>query len=37
MQVNVLIPAGAPSGNAVPILFTVGGVTTQSGVTLAIQ
>jgi len=37
MQVNVLIPAGAPSGNAVPIVITVGAASTQSGVTLAIQ
>jgi uncharacterized protein (TIGR03437 family) len=37
MQVNVLIPVGAPSGNAVPIVITVGTASTQSGVTLAIQ
>uniref|UniRef100_Q01TB9 BACON domain-containing protein n=1 Tax=Solibacter usitatus (strain Ellin6076) TaxID=234267 RepID=Q01TB9_SOLUE len=37
MQVNVLIPAGAPSGNAVPIVITVGTASSQSGVTLAIQ
>ncbi len=37
MQVNVLIPAGAPSGGAVQIVITVGTASTQSGVTLAIQ
>lgn len=37
IQVNVLIPAGAPSGNAVPIVITVGTASTQAGVTLAIQ
>ena len=37
MQVNVLIPANAPSGSAVPIVITVGGIPTQTGVTLAIQ
>jgi uncharacterized protein (TIGR03437 family) len=37
MQVNVLIPATAPSGTAVPIVITVGNVSTQAGVTLAIQ
>ena len=37
MQVNVLIPSTAPSGNAVQIVITVGGVPTQAGVTLAVQ
>ena len=37
MQVNVTIPAGAPSGNTVPIVITVGTVSSQAGVTLAIQ
>jgi uncharacterized protein (TIGR03437 family) len=37
IQVNVTIPATAPSGAAVPIVITVGTATTQAGVTLAIQ
>ncbi len=40
-QVNVLIPANAPSGPAVPIVITVGtgtsAVNTQSGITVAVQ
>jgi uncharacterized protein (TIGR03437 family) len=37
MQVNVLIPAGAPSGSAVPVVVSVGTASSQPGVTLAIQ
>jgi uncharacterized protein (TIGR03437 family) len=37
IQVNVTIPATAPSGPTVPILITIGTATTQAGVTLAIQ
>jgi uncharacterized protein (TIGR03437 family) len=36
-QVNVRVPANAPSGSAVPIVISVGGSGTQSGVTLAVQ
>jgi uncharacterized protein (TIGR03437 family) len=40
-QVNVLIPANAPSGAAVPIVITVGtgtaAASTQTGITLAVQ
>ena len=36
-QVNVRIPAGAPSGSAVPIVISVGESSTQSGVTLAVR
>ncbi len=36
MQVNVVIPPNAPSGN-VPIVVTVGTVNSQSGVTVALQ
>jgi uncharacterized protein (TIGR03437 family) len=35
-QLNLLIPANAPPGAAVPLSVTVGGATTQAGVTLAI-
>jgi uncharacterized protein (TIGR03437 family) len=37
MQVNVLIPANAPTGGAVPILITVGTANTQTGVTISVQ
>ena len=36
-QINILIPDNAPAGNAVPIQLVVGGVSTQSGVTVVIQ
>jgi uncharacterized protein (TIGR03437 family) len=36
-QINVLIPANAPVGPSVPIQLTVDGVSTQPGVTAAIQ
>jgi uncharacterized protein (TIGR03437 family) len=36
MQLNVQIPANAPSGN-VPIFVSVGGTSTQSGVTVSVQ
>jgi uncharacterized protein (TIGR03437 family) len=37
MQVNVQIPAGAPSGGAVPLVITVGTTPSQSLVTVAVQ
>jgi uncharacterized protein (TIGR03437 family) len=37
MQVNLLIPANAPTGSSVPLLISVGGTATQTGVTVAIQ
>ncbi len=37
MQVNIQIPASATSGSAVPVVINVGGVNSQSTVTLAIQ
>jgi len=36
-QINVQIPANAPSGANVPLQLMVGGVTTQAGVTLSIN
>ncbi len=36
-QINVFVPAGAPTGSAVPIQLVVNGTSTQSGVTVAIQ
>ena len=37
IQVNILVPAGAPSGPSVPIVITIGTATSQPGVTVAIQ
>ena len=36
MQINALVPAGLPAGNAA-VSITVGGVTTQGGVTIAVS
>lgn len=36
-QINIQIPMNTPAGPAVPLLLTMGGVNTQSGVTVAIQ
>jgi uncharacterized protein (TIGR03437 family) len=37
MQVNLIIPATAPTGPSVPIVITVGTASTQAGVTVAVQ
>jgi uncharacterized protein (TIGR03437 family) len=37
MQLNVEIPSGIRTGAAVPVLLRVGGVPSQTGVTLAIR
>lgn len=37
LQVNVVVPPGVPSGSAIPIVLTIGGVPSQPGVTIAIQ
>jgi len=37
LQVNVLIPAGAPVGDSVPVVLTVGPSKSQAGVTIAIR
>jgi uncharacterized protein (TIGR03437 family) len=36
-QVNALIPSGVNPGSAIPIVLTIGGVSSQAGVTIAIQ
>lgn len=36
-QVNAVVPQGAPSGSAVPVVLSVGGVLSPSGVTIAVQ
>jgi uncharacterized protein (TIGR03437 family) len=37
MQVNLMIPATAPTGGAVPIVITVGTAPSQAGVTIAVS
>jgi uncharacterized protein (TIGR03437 family) len=36
-QINVAIPSGTPTGNAVPIQISLGGVTTSANITIAVQ
>lgn len=36
-QINVQIPANAPKGISVPIILTINGIATQTGVTVSIQ
>jgi uncharacterized protein (TIGR03437 family) len=36
MQINAQIPSGIQTGNAVPVVVQVGGVSTQAGVTVAV-
>jgi uncharacterized protein (TIGR03437 family) len=35
-QVNVQVPAGSPAGDAVPVILSIGGVTSNTG-TIAVQ
>ncbi len=37
LQINAVVPPGATTGSSVPIDVTIGGVTSQAGVTLAAQ
>ena len=37
VQLNVLVPAGAPSGNNVPVIVAIGSAGTTAAVTMAIQ
>ena len=36
-QLNILIPPDAPTGSNVPIQLVINGVSTQSGVTIAVH
>ncbi|MDX2151547.1 MAG: hypothetical protein SFV54_12490 [Bryobacteraceae bacterium] len=36
-QVNLTVPAGAKAGKTVPVFITIGGVTTQAGVTISVK
>ena len=35
-QINITLPAGTPTGNAVPIQLVVGGITTSNTITIAV-
>lgn len=37
VQINIVIPAGAPAGDAVPVQITLGGVTLPSTLTISVQ
>jgi uncharacterized protein (TIGR03437 family) len=37
VQINLLIPANAPTGNAVPLVVTIGGASSRSDATIAIK
>jgi uncharacterized protein (TIGR03437 family) len=37
LQVNVRVPPGVASGNAVPVVLTIGGVSSPPGVTMAVR
>jgi uncharacterized protein (TIGR03437 family) len=37
VQINALVPATVAPGGAVPLLVAIGGVSSQSGVTVAVQ
>jgi uncharacterized protein (TIGR03437 family) len=37
IQLNVLIPDNVPTGGAVPLVITIGGASSRSGVTVAVK
>jgi uncharacterized protein (TIGR03437 family) len=36
-QINIIVPAGAPTGNAVPLQIQMGGITTSNQITIAVS
>jgi len=36
-QIDILIPSGVPTGSAVPVVVTIGGVSSQGNLTVAVQ
>jgi uncharacterized protein (TIGR03437 family) len=36
-QINITLPAGTPTGNAVPLQIVMGGITTSSSIVIAVQ
>jgi uncharacterized protein (TIGR03437 family) len=37
LQVNAVVPAGASPGSAIPVVVNVGGISSQGGVTIAVN
>jgi uncharacterized protein (TIGR03437 family) len=37
LQINAQVPAGVTPGPSVPLVVTIGGVSAQSGITLAVK
>jgi uncharacterized protein (TIGR03437 family) len=37
LQINAQVPAGVTPGPSVPVVVTIGGVSSRSGVTLAVK
>jgi uncharacterized protein (TIGR03437 family) len=37
VQINVLIPANAPTGSTVPLVVTIGGASSRTDATIAIE
>ena len=37
LQVNLQVPAGVTSGSAVPVVLTIGGISSAAGVTMAVR
>ena len=36
-QVNIIVPTGAPTGNAVPLQMQMGNITTANTITIAVS
>jgi uncharacterized protein (TIGR03437 family) len=36
-QVNIIVPAGSPTGNAIPLQIQMGGITTSNTITIAVS
>ncbi len=36
-QINIIVPAGAPTGNAIPLQIQMGGITTSNQITIAVS
>lgn len=37
LQLNVTVPANAPTGNGVPVIVSIGGIDSQAGVTMSVK
>ena len=36
-QINIIVPAGSPTGNAIPLQIQMGGITTSNTITIAVS